>query len=46
MNIDNEHVVVPDDADENYDPGYEGVADENHGDEELADIPDDEVSDA
>lgn len=38
-----EYGVVPEDADEEFDPGYEGVADETHGDEELADIPDEEV---
>jgi len=35
--------VVPDDADETFDPGYEGVEDESHGEEELGDIPDGEV---
>ena len=35
---------VPDNADSTFDPGYVGVADENHGDEEVQDIPDSEVS--
>lgn len=37
--------VVPDDADEDFDPGYEPVEDPHHGDEELGDVPDEEVND-
>jgi hypothetical protein len=38
-----DEVVVPDDADESYDPGYNAVADASHGDEELGDVPDEAV---
>ena len=38
-------IVVPDDADENYDSGYDAVEDTGHGDKELGEIPNDAVVD-
>lgn len=40
-----ELLVVPEDAADDFDPEYLGVEDDSHGDEELGDIPDDEVND-
>lgn len=40
-----DYITVPEDADEDFDPGYEEVEDTEHGDEELGDIPDEEVED-
>lgn len=38
-------IYVPEDADESFDPGYVPVEDPHHGDEELGDVPDEEVTD-